>query len=81
MPRFCNGCPINLDDECIGNNVSLLGIDWDTATLNLKYQQALERVCVCACASVHVCPCDVIDSYVLSSWLLYVRIHMCMGML
>ena len=41
--------------------MSLIGIDWDTATLNLKYQQALERVCVCVCMcvcmSVCVCVC------------------------
>ena len=44
--RFCQGCPIDCDDHPIGSKVALIGIDWDTATLNLKYQQALERVCI-----------------------------------
>eukprot|EP00731_Ephydatia_muelleri_P022565 Em0015g148a len=41
--KFCQGCPIDCDDHPIGSKVALIGIDWDTATLNLKYQQALER--------------------------------------
>ena len=92
--RFCQGCPIDCDDHPIGSRVSLIGIDWDTATLNLKYQQALERVCqyvlcvyisgVCehqifACIRVCVCVCVSVCVSVHTSVMICVCVFVCIG--
>ena len=45
MIRFCQGCVIPCDSDCVGRLVGrFLAVDWDNTTLHLKYLLAQEKV-------------------------------------
>lgn len=44
--KFCRGCQLPCDDKIFPQNAAFLAIDWDPTALHLRYQSALERVCM-----------------------------------